>query len=543
MGRMHPVAVVAAFGLCAISHASDPQTNGTATADSLARGVHRSVPVLEAKAASFGAGVASFAILSAAEPEIALAHSSILTTRLHGSVGEALVGSELHALGGWKSIPPRHGPQGLDHVWMKFDKAGRPVGLIVGETKFGTSRLGMTRSGRQMGAGWISKRLASLADDWDAMARDVAARHGAAKARPFRLRADYLRAASEGRVAYRSELFRVSVKGDVATISVRTLDANGFAVGKERVMLPIRLAGRPANIVKAELIGEVRKAYPLLGKEESRQLAQRLYSQAKSPAAAISAKNPTLRMVGTTGAVLAAGGLVAGGIDAAVQMMSEGKLDWLRTGKMAGLGAASAMSAEAAQLGVSMALMRNASFRSATIALGRSMRLLPARTVALAPKAVGGVAGALAFAYGGYALGLYDVEEAHKTAIAGAAGTAMGGLAYSGMMAAASAWGTASTGTAIATLHGAAAESASLAWFGGGAASAGGGGVAWGAAVVGGVVVIVAASMTAAVMYGIHLHDAAEDWRRVGNTAGVLRDHAGDYPGNPWARPNTSAFF
>ena len=532
-GRIGIAVVMCAIG--ASSQASDSRTGDNQPLQSAMTVVHKSLPSIEARAIAPGSGIASMAILSATEPEVALTHSSILTTRLHGNVGEALVRSELHATGGWKNIPPRHGPQGLDHVWMKFDKAGRPTGLIVGETKYGTSRLGMTHSGRQMSSGWISKRLASLADDWDDMARNVATRHGEVKACPFRLRADYLRAASEGRVAYRSELFRVKVKGDVATISIRTLDSNGFAGGAERTMAPIRLVGRSANIVKAELASEVRKAYPLLSKEESRQLAGRLYTQAKNPGAAISARSPALRLVGTTGAVLATGGLLAGGIDAAAQLMSGEPFDWLRTGKMAELGAASALSAEAAQMGMSMALMRNASLRSSTIALGRSMGLLPARSLSIAPKAAGGIVGALVFAYGGYAVGFYDVSEAHKTAIAGAAGTAAGGLAYSGMMAAASAWGTASTGTAIATLHGAAAESASLAWFGGGAVSAGGGGVATGVIVLsGGVTVVVIVTYTA-IMYGIHLYDAAEDWKRVGNTASVLRDHNGDFPGNPWA--------
>ena len=531
-----------ALAMCVIgvsSQASDLRTGDNHPSHSAPTEIRQSLPFMETRTAAFGSGVASMAILSATEPEVALTHSSILTTRLHGNVGEALVRSELHATGGWKSIPPRHGPQGLDHVWMKFDKSGHPTGLIVGETKFGTSRLGMTRSGRQMSSGWISKRLASLADDWDGMARDVATRHGEVKARPFRLRADYLRAASEGRVAYRSELFRVNVKGDVATISVHTLDSNGFAVGAERTMAPVRLVGRSANIVKGELTSEVRKVRPLMGKEESRQLAGRLYTQAKNPGEAISARSPALRLVGTTGAVLATGGLLAGGIDAAAQLMSGEAFDWSRTGKMAELGAASALSAEAVQMSMSMALMRNASLRSSTIALGRSMGLLPARSLSLAPKAAGGLAGALVFAYGGYVVGLYDVSEAHKTAIAGAAGAATSGLAHLGMMAAASAWGTASTGTAIGSLSGAAATNASLAWFGGGAVSAGGGGMATGAFVVGGVVTVVFIGATAAVMYGIHLHDASEDWKRVGNTASVLRDHTGDFPGNPWARTST----
>lgn len=51
-------------------------------------------------------------------------------------------------------------------------------------------------------------------------------------------------------------------------------------------------------------------------------------------------------------------------------------------------------------------------------------------------------------------------------------------------------FGSASTGTAIATLSGAAASNATLAWLGGGALAAGGGGMAAGAAVLGGIVLL-----------------------------------------------------
>lgn len=504
----------------------------------------RTLPSWEAPETSFKMGLVSTAILSATEPEVALAHAAIVTPRLHGSIGEAFVNSQLHATGGWKPIPPRHGPQGIDHVWMKFDKAGRPSGLIVGETKFGTSRLGMTKSGRQMSSPWISKRLFGLADDWDAMAKDVALRHGDVKARPFRLRADYLRAAAEGRVSYRSEIFRVKVKGDMANISVQRLGADGFPLEAARSLPPIKIAGQPANVVKAQLIGEVHKIYPAIGKEESRDLANRLYAQAKSPQAAISAKSPALRLVGTTGAVLAAGGLVAGGTDVFIQLISGNPFDWSRVGTMTGLGGFSAVSAEAAQLAVSQALMRSVVFRTQSVALGRSMGLLPSQTISLLPKVAGGIVGAVAFAYGGYAIGLYDLKDANRAAIAGAAGVAVGGLtssaATAGLMAYAATFGTASTGTAISSLSGAAATNASLAWLGGGAISAEGGGVAGGVFVLsatGAIVFVVAAvGITSAVMYGFRLYDAKQDWQRVGKTIDVLRNHEGDYPGNPFVR-------
>lgn len=66
-------------------------------------------------------------------------------------------------------------------------------------------------------------------------------------------------------------------------------------------------------------------------------------------------------------------------------------------------------------------------------------------------------------------------------AIAGGA-TAMGSVALVGLL------GTASTGTAISSLAGAAATNATLAWFGGGSLAAGGLGMAGGMAVIGGLV-------------------------------------------------------
>jgi hypothetical protein len=59
-------------------------------------------------------------------------------------------------------------------------------------------------------------------------------------------------------------------------------------------------------------------------------------------------------------------------------------------------------------------------------------------------------------------------------------GSTIGGLAALGSWTLVSLFGTASTGTAISTLSGAAAYNATLAWFGGGAIAAGGGGMAAG---------------------------------------------------------------
>ena len=70
----------------------------------------------------------------------------------------------------------------------------------------------------------------------------------------------------------------------------------------------------------------------------------------------------------------------------------------------------------------------------------------------------------------------------------GVAGAAGGALAAFGAYSAATTFATASTGTAIATLSGAAASNATLAFFGGGSLAAGGLGIAGGTAVLGGLV-------------------------------------------------------
>lgn len=103
---------------------------------------------------------------------------------------------------------------------------------------------------------------------------------------------------------------------------------------------------------------------------------------------------------------------------------------------------------------------------------------------------------------------LFPVEAAIKVtvdqfdiAVSAAAGTAVGAAAGLGSWALVSAFGTASTGAAIAGLGGIAAHNAALAWFGGGALAAGGGGMAAGAMVLGGIVAIPVLLVTIGIGY------------------------------------------
>ena len=84
---------------------------------------------------------------------------------------------------------------------------------------------------------------------------------------------------------------------------------------------------------------------------------------------------------------------------------------------------------------------------------------------------------------------LRDLSDFATTLTAGSiTGVASGAIAAFGAYSAATTFATASTGTAIASLSGAAASNATLAFFGGGSLAAGGLGIAGGTAVLGGLV-------------------------------------------------------
>lgn len=83
-----------------------------------------------------------------------------------------------------------------------------------------------------------------------------------------------------------------------------------------------------------------------------------------------------------------------------------------------------------------------------------------------------------------------------ESAISASKGVSTGISTAVGAWALVSTLGTASTGTAIAGLSGAAATNATLAWFGGGAIAAGGGGMALGTMVVGGIIAVPALAIT-----------------------------------------------
>jgi hypothetical protein len=88
-----------------------------------------------------------------------------------------------------------------------------------------------------------------------------------------------------------------------------------------------------------------------------------------------------------------------------------------------------------------------------------------------------------------------------EASLAAAKGASLGTAAGIGAWGLASTFGTASTGTAIYGLSGAAASHATLAWFGGGALAAGGSGMAGGIVVLGGLVALPFVGFTVVLSY------------------------------------------
>lgn len=92
---------------------------------------------------------------------------------VRGDIGEAVaeraysyalsIDKEL-SKGTWVSIAPRYGRQGIDHVFIQVDKNGLPRDMILAESKYGSSKLGNTKDGTQMGPNWRMKRLTAIGD-------------------------------------------------------------------------------------------------------------------------------------------------------------------------------------------------------------------------------------------------------------------------------------------------------------------------------------------------------------------------------------------
>lgn len=218
--------------------------------------------------------------------------------------------------------------------------------------------------------------------------------------------------------------------------------------------------------------------------------------------------------------VISAG--LAGGFNVIAQMAAGQSIDWQQASTMTALGGVSGYVGNFSGTLIQHSLLTSKSKLLLSLASRGTVS-------SLVSGVAGGVVGGLAFSYGSYLMGYSDETTVGREMVANLASYsawAGGGALLGGAVAlnfattiAGAIGATASTGTAIASLSGAAAAKATLAVLGGGTLAAGGGGVAAGTMVLAGItatgVGILALGAGAGIMYMYRLGDEQAERDRV----------------------------
>ncbi|MBE6415434.1 MAG: hypothetical protein E7032_02750 [Akkermansiaceae bacterium] len=494
-------------------------------------------------------------------PDVAFARSVMGNNLpgMKGAIGESLTESvflQKDSKGhSWKSIRPRSGPQGLDHIFIKLDENGFPHDLMIAESKYGSSQLGLTKDGIQMGGPWKSKRIIALGNRYAHIAKteniqpakrpqfsgshvhNVTLKSGKdvhfwrkdAKS-PWKFDGDisdlaeaqrlaehygkFLQAAGNGTVSYRSRIFHLNPVEQDMRITI--YDADNISHHTTLKQLPV--TGEvvlPGALDKKGLISD----------DVRNLIAQKIMTTCDLPEgkamqiAKDCQKNMTLRQGITPNSqvkaiTLSSGLMGAGsvGLDAGIQLLVNQKVSGFQlaySGAVATVGGALVQGVEQYAIGKGLSMTR----------YGRSAATLMMPRAFIRGSGIFAAVDALA-GYGLAMSGKASWNEAHQGAVVSAGATVASIGAYSAMMAAPAALSmAASTGTAISSLSGAAASNATLAIYGGGTLAAGGGGAAMGALVVGGGVAIIAVGTGYLIYKCIQLHDDHQDSIRINELA------------------------
>ena len=497
------------------------------------------------------------------KPDVALAKSWICgSTQTKGLFGETLVESNKKDIIGkylnrnnaknWVSISPRTGSQGLDHVWVKFDSKGRKIGLLIGETKYESSRLGKTKLGTQMSQKWISDKLKRLSDIYKQLYQttEIAkmpfspyksieiplgdgkfgtfwtdkkgknwkydgppGTFNEAKSKTNSISTFLEKYANSN--TYRARIFNVTkVNGNDVVIT--TYDASDIPSDKRIPIRKLRKIGKPIRIEgvlkdgtiipRKDLIKTLRTQYPSYTLKEISVFADEIAEAAKN--GELLNKYPMRKVIEEYASESAKIAMLAMGIDLAFQAY-ECDFDYKQN----------LLVSTSAFIGMETSQMLNASMvQFSRTKIGQKLcgSLLSRGFNSAVSTAVGAGVTDFLLAYGRYYMGYTDLNTANREAFIGLASTMIASGAYFAITSAVSTWGMASTGTAITSLHGAAATSAINAWFAGGSIASGGGGAAIGSAILGGAIVIVAVVSTIAIykLYAIYdEHKYNEDLR------------------------------
>lgn len=412
---------------------------------------------------------------------------------LKGAFGEGVARRLLDftAPGALEWIEPlrRGGGQGIDLLAFQRDTLGRIRSVQVYEVKFGSSRPGTTLDGRQISKSWTSTRLRENAQKL----REQALRTPGAEARLLQEKADYLLRAADGSLPLERHITRVEIKGSGFRISQQTEGSR-----TKRTLIEGPFARLP-NEVQLQIRQSFEATFREAGcnAQEARRLAQEACRNPEFFRGMARDRRWTWRAgLDRTSAYASLGAAaVAAGLRIALDLLAKGRIDWRGVALSGLLGGAAGLAGSFAGVQTVALLTGTQAGRALTV---RLLSTAAGRWVGVVGvgKLAGGVAGAVMFACGGALLGLTDWRTAHRAMGSTAIGLGASMGATSATFGAVAAFGTASTGTAISTLSGAAMVKATMAWLGGGSLASGGFGVAGGALVLGGVGAAVALAGT-----------------------------------------------
>lgn len=517
-------------------------------------------------------GAASFvgaAATALARADVALARSCIVANHIKGDFGESVAGnailkSFLEKEGRWSAITPRSGRKGLDHLFIKTYKSGKISQILVGESKYGTSTLNNTADGFQGSRTYVNKRLAVLAKRYEQLSQTQSFRFGKAPVDPNRelcvklpsgkkvyfwrekaggewyftgtreelaqareLLPNYAAAFNDaangvGRIAkFRSRVFHIVPKGNDVEINI--YDGTKIPNGNMKAAVPINK--KPIVINGALLDKNVTSDRELaavlkrkLHYDDAEALATAKYLREHNNPKSLMAKFSLVRKLAVNSAIAAG---VAAATDFAAQLLSRDGIDVAPLALSAG----SVFVGTLAGQGAHIALI-NRKPRAFIKRISGPLRCSAAATTTVISSVAGGAVVSALMSYGSYFLGWSNLKDANRNMVIGTTASVAGAGTAAGVLTLVGAYGTASTGTAISALSGAAATNASLAWLGGGSVAAGGGGVAAGTAVLTGGVIIVVIGVAAAGTYAYSLYDQHAETKRISLKLKAFRDEA-----------------
>ena len=457
--------------------------------------------------------------------DLALARSGVAIKHIQGRFGEALADGYLSRGAEWVPLRQTIGRQGIDLLHVKVLSDGRILDTMVSEVKTGGSQLNLTKSGRQMSTGWKAERLLKINDRYlklrDALNSGLPLIEGAPRSLSSKQLLDiplgggkhaaawrenaaaswkidtagadmaqvktqvgrigqHLEAVAHGNKSHRSRILRL--RFDHKKIHVTVKDASGFALGTQESRLPVlhqfEIHSQTKNAVGSALQkaweAELRRTQPFLTDSEVKGQAKALASQTLRHGFPESSRNPwaiTSKQAATT---LAWAVFAIGGLDAAAQYWDTGSVDWKRTGTITLAGAGSAFAGTFAGYGTTHALLNTQSGLELTRSVANAMGLhSTSYTANLLGATSGASVAAVGLPYLLYFMGHTDITTANRMAASGGFGVLAGTGAAWAATSLISAYGIAGTGTAISSLSGAAASSATAAWIGGGSVALG----------------------------------------------------------------------